>query len=555
MTALLPLLIISLLLLLGVSSEDECSLDYIRVENKSSHSGVLSWGGGPCEPGSPLEVKHLQWLACKAPSDPSNIPAVTSLYDGQEDSLKLAGLIPFSLYEVSFGGRSARFRTGPDVPDLEPGLLGIRAGKQSLSIYWSRGGNCEARNGEHSGYRVELWGLSPWVLNEGQPLEHRVLSDFIFEYYFQKLRPYTTYAVRVYALNRGVKEVNPGVYLKAKNRTLPTRPSPPKDLQIKSLNRSLFLEWEAEYPPSGEVEFYHIQLKEVDSGVIKKGYYVHRIDERCPGGGSECWVISHRDIAFGQPYSITIQTKNQRIEEPSEYSRPFEFHIPAESTLEELIPSISREKRPQDEEEENEEFHFYHSITLILLAVLGAGITILLVIVVALVFKIKRDRLANSSSYEGTKLSARYRSGSGSTQFTSMGYGPSSFMNRLNDIQSRCLPEPPLDKEPASSGGGNPPEYSQCVEEDETYLDPVSEKTENDLDGYLTPSFVRRPSPSSRSSLPDEELLKSPIQMKSYERVSPLTSDNPSSCNYIDLENVIHQSVEDLIRSKTSSVV
>ncbi|CAB4054192.1 unnamed protein product [Lepeophtheirus salmonis] len=503
-------------------SLNDCSLEYIRIENRTSTSAVVEWKGDQCDVRSSVEVHHLQWLACSKQMD-SNIP-MQHFLSTRNDFVRLSGLVPNSLYQVEFGGREARFRTEPDVPDIRPTFLSLRPGKQSIHLKWKRSvdNDCRLQNGLLSGYRVELWGLSPWVLDRSGPLKSVSVGENIYEYYFHQLKSFTTYGLRVYLYNKGVEEVNPGVFLKTKSTTLPTKPNPPTTVRLKPLNRTLFLAWDPEYPPTGIVEFYHILLRETESNVIKRGYYVHKVDNRprCPGEeNSVCWVVSYDDIQLGVKYTIVIRTKNEDVEELSSDSKGVEFIIP-ETRPDTHISESHPNSREQEGEDYYKDYEFYHSFILIILIVLGSAITILLIIVIALVFKIKGDKL-KSSMYENHNLSTYFRQGSVSTHMTTTGYA------RIHDS---------LD-------------YSQVLDDEpeEHYLN-VSQRPKPgvDVNGYLTPSFSRKANhddsgPKSSTFFSPNQQTNEKIQIKSYDRVRPSVLDNSECCNYIDLDNVIHQ--------------
>ena len=119
-------------------------------------------------------------------------------------------LHPYSSYNVFIKvttgnfekiNKTAHFKTEAGVPGRNPDFTGtVDSLEQSLRFHWLDTDQCKYRNGRLDKYQVELLGLDPWVEDViDLPYNETFLEDF----YVHNLRPFTSYLLRVYTLNKG----------------------------------------------------------------------------------------------------------------------------------------------------------------------------------------------------------------------------------------------------------------------------------------------------------------------------------------------------------------
>ncbi|XP_077499450.1 receptor-type tyrosine-protein phosphatase mu-like isoform X2 [Amblyomma americanum] len=176
-----------------------------------------------------------------------------------QTSANLIGLHPYTTYLVSVAavtvspGKAVEvtFDTLEAVPDGAPmGLYRSRSYGNSTTITWS-GVPCQSANGPMNAYYVELESGDPWETE----LRRTTVKELVVKY--EDLVPYTSYQAKVFAENSAGRSPK---FATLKFRTDPAPPLRPADLRADQQSQdSVFLSWDAPYPPYGVLQGYQLQ--------------------------------------------------------------------------------------------------------------------------------------------------------------------------------------------------------------------------------------------------------------------------------------------------------
>lgn len=434
--------------------------------------------------------EHLKWNACL---DDSNDAHHAKIIETTEKTARITGLYPYSRYRFEIvallrtGGvvtSIMELETNPDVPQVLPQFSDSSplSLSQAIKFHWDPPAklDCKFFNGRLDHYRIEFWGLDPWVAQE-EPLWNKTVE--LHEYYAEGLLYFTAYELRVFAQNiEGQYNSNLGLSLKAKTESA-DRPDPPVNISITAVDSSVHLRWDPPYPPTGKVVKYKLRygvnntigpapihwIKPIEVPIEHTCMYKRQVE----GNEPICWTIS--GLEPDTLYFVEVQTIAHDAELPSLYSNTVvartaeapkfvtEDQNASEST------SISNETKKEartprantglDESEPN---------LLIIVGFTLLGCLAVLGFCTGVIYKIKETKLKKRFENQGsvvndTSLRRNHRLSASSTTYdpgmsivtdmttlSSRGQRGQNYVqqwaDQIQDIQSRRLPEPPPDQ-------------------------------------------------------------------------------------------------------------
>jgi len=549
--------ILWILLILSVSypagrCQDDCTISIVKSKVKvNSTTADISWeSSDECGSGASSKIKsyqvyyqHQGWLACDD-NRKDNFSRGTQKVE--VNRWKLHGLHPNSKYNVTViaQGRKVNARTSEIVhteaalPETRPKKGSFSAlSDRSLKFHWESPSQdeCQKQNGRQNGFNVTLMGDEVWANGE-VPLQTRHTSGGNINA-FNILQAFTSYKLRVYTNNYG-NLINPDVFLEIHGKTKETTPQPPTNISATPNSaHSLHLKWYPAYPPTGFITKYEIregvyrgdstepewtkphtvELKNVDS--FKCAGQLRGSRHANIGYGSKpvCFVVD--SLQANTSYAFQINTWNNDTGDRSQksiYSKIIKIqtqlenqtYVPLDTTQTTLLPIPVPTIRKDNGRSTGQN-------TAIIIVCLAAGAVLLGIIVTAMVYKLKvvkltqqlsQSQLENRRDSKLSNLSSVYNPNSTITTHTSDLSYLASIRTTASSIQSRRLPEPPPEDKKKQNA-----EYSEAYEMP-SYLSMATslqrshspkiieeelEEEQNDIDGYLRPTF-----PPNRESSP-----------------------------------------------------
>lgn len=529
-----------LFLLLLVHSglcDGSCAITELTHHNATSTSVTLTWKLSCPQQLINYEVnqEHVRFLACSSSSALNSSPDYEESITTTSNQVVLINLKPYSRYKV---GIVARLRDGSsvsqylddvetlsDVPQTkpEPAHPSSTTFNQAIHFYWSAPSRqkCENQQGIPDGYYYELWGLDEWVKKK-VPLQHGVLSQNVLEYYAQRLTAYTSYKLLVFALNQGFL-YNKNLPLELTNRTLSHIPAPPS-LQNASPTspESIHLRWAPKYPPTGIITQYIVRygtLENANNQTVWRGELeVSQDDNYCHHSPpSFCHVI--HDLQANQTYAFQIKAYNDNVTQGSKYSDILYATTDPDPSLTTFSsPSTSSEKGVENEKSGVENENSALDTPVIALIASLVIILVLALIGTAIVYRVKMKKLKMRYEQRLSDSVQNYgEAASVSTNMTTANY-IASVASQIEEIQSRRLPEPPpsrnksLERHYCDIGVENLRQQPDLLEHGNKY----KREREEDLEGYLKPTFPRIREEENQIEENGDEKHKTVIPTESY---------------------------------------
>ncbi|TRY68458.1 hypothetical protein TCAL_14207 [Tigriopus californicus] len=538
--------------------------------------------------------EHLKWNACL---DESNDAYHAKIKETTEKTARIAGLYPFSRYRFEIvallktGGVATsviEVETNPDVPQVLPQFSDSSplSLSQAIKFYWEPPANadCKFFNGQLGQYRIEFWGVDPWVVQE-EPLWNKTVS--LHEYYAEGLRFFTAYELRIFAQTiEGQYNSNLGLSLKAKTESA-DRPDPPVNISMTAVESSVHLRWNPPYPPTGRVIKYKLRygvnntigpapihwIKPIEVPIEHTCMYKRVVE----GNEPLCWTIS--GLEPDTLYFVEVQTFAHDADLPSLYSNTVVAQTAVGPKLVTEKPDASVSTSVSNESTNkaartpraNVGVDEQGPSKLIIVGFVLLGCLAVVGFCTGVIYKIKEIKLKKRFENQGSVVNDSSLVRSHRLSATSMTYDPGmsivtdmttlssrgqrgqnyvqQWADQIQDIQSRRLPEPPPDQIilPGTNSRrrpqGEPSEYLEVRPASRRPPSPILSSLQDDpeLGVYLRPTF--RPSGSPPRIFHESLLTSTP-----NERKIPAVSYDPPTVLGQGVEPNLTLSRPDLIR-------